>query len=79
MSGHANVSLDRMSSLLKIVLVLSVALAGVGASGMILSFMYMASAESRGVTFGASIFIGGTIFIAAGLIAAAVVSAAHRD
>lgn len=77
MSGH--VSLDRMSSLQKIVLVISVALLGIGSSGMILSFMYMSSVELRDITAGVSGFVGGAIFVAGGLISAAVVSTTHRE
>jgi hypothetical protein len=77
MSGHT--SLDRMSSLQKIVLVISVALVGIGSSGMILSFMYMSSVELSDITAGVSGFISGAIFVAGGLISAAVVSTTHRE
>ena len=70
-------TLDHLSVLQKMVLVVSVATAGIGASGMIVSLRYMATAGTRYLPAAAAVFIGGSIFVAGGLIAAAVISAVH--
>ena len=46
----------------------------VGGIGMVLSFLYMASADPRDITAGTSGFVAGTAFICASLIATAIVS-----
>ena len=61
-------------SLTVTVLIACVILTVVGALGMVLSFLYMASADPRDITAGTSGFIAGTAFICASLVAAAIVS-----
>ncbi|MCI5218248.1 MAG: hypothetical protein D3914_03410 [Candidatus Electrothrix sp. LOE2] len=75
MSTHE--TLDNLSALQKLVLVISVAVVGIGASGMLLSMRYMLTAGPRYVAAAAAVFIGGSIFVAGGLIAAAVISTVH--
>ena len=75
MSKHE--TLDSLSSLQKIILVISVAMIGVGASGMVVSMRYMATAGPRYVAAAAAVFIGSAIFVGGGLIATAVISTVH--
>jgi CHASE2 domain-containing sensor protein len=75
MSKHE--TLDNLSSLQKIILVVSVAMIGIGASGMVVSLRYMAIAGPRYVAAAAAVFIGSAIFVAGGLIATAVISTVH--
>ena len=72
MSRHE--TLDNLSALQKIILVVSVAMVGIGASGMLISLRYMATAGPRYVAAAAAVFIGSSIFVAGGLIATAVIS-----
>ncbi|MCI5140854.1 MAG: hypothetical protein D3909_03820 [Candidatus Electrothrix sp. ATG1] len=75
MSKHE--TLDNLSALQKMILVIAVAVVGIGASGMIVSMRYMATAGPRYMTPAAAVFIGGAVFVAGGIIAAAVVSTVH--
>lgn len=75
MSRHE--TLDNLSSLQKIILVVSVAMVGIGASGMVISLRYMATAEPRYVGAAAAVFISCAIFVGSGLIATAVISTVH--
>jgi hypothetical protein len=75
MSKHE--TLDNLSSLQKIILVVSVAMIGIGASGMVVSMRYMATAGPRYVAAAAAVFIGSAIFVGGGLIATAVISTVH--
>jgi hypothetical protein len=75
MSRHE--TLDNLSALQKIILVVSVAMIGIGASGMLVSLRYMATAGPRYVAAAAAVFIGSAIFVGGGLIATAVISTVH--
>lgn len=75
MSRHE--TLDNLSALQKIILVISVAIVGIGASGMIISMRYMATAGPRYVAAAFAVFIGSSIFVVGGLIATAVISTVH--
>ncbi|WP_339136646.1 MAG: hypothetical protein WGN25_02075 [Candidatus Electrothrix sp. GW3-4] len=75
MSKHE--TLDHLSALQKIILVISVTVVGIGASGMLLSIRYMMTAGPRYVAAAAAVFIGSAIFVAGGLIATAVISTVH--
>ncbi|MCI5148173.1 MAG: hypothetical protein D3916_02010 [Candidatus Electrothrix sp. MAN1_4] len=75
MSQHE--TLDNLSALQKLILVVSVAMIGIGASGMVVSMRYMATAGPRYVAAAAAVFIGSAIFVGGGLIATAVISTVH--
>jgi hypothetical protein len=75
MSKHE--TLDNLSSLQKIILVISIAVVGIGASGMLLSMRYMLIAGPPYVAATAAVFIGSAIFVVGGLIATAVISTVH--
>lgn len=75
MSNHE--TLDNLSALQKLILVISVAVVGIGASGMLLSMRYMLIAGPRYVAAAAAVFIGSSIFVVGGLIATAVISTVH--
>ncbi|CAK8720540.1 MAG: hypothetical protein D3920_09970 [Candidatus Electrothrix sp. AW2] len=75
MSRHE--TLDNLSALQKIILVISVVIVGIGASGMIISMRYMATAGPRYVAAASAVFIGSSIFVVGGLIATAVISTVH--
>ena len=75
MSQHEN--LDSLSALQKIILVISVAVVGIGASGMMFSMRYMLTAGPRYVAAAAAVFVGSSIFVIGGLIASAVISTVH--
>ena len=70
-------TLDSLSVLQKIILVVSVAVIGIGASGMMFSMRYMLTAGPRYVAAAAAVFVGSSIFVIGGLIASAVISAVH--
>ncbi|MCI5192423.1 MAG: hypothetical protein D3915_04765 [Candidatus Electrothrix sp. AU1_5] len=72
-----NETLDNLSALQKIILVISVVIVGIGASGMIISMRYMATAGPRYVAAASAVFIGSSIFVVGGLIATAVISTVH--
>ncbi len=48
--------------------VVSIIALGAGACGMVLSFLYMASARLEDVTAGAAGFVAGSVLVGAGLI-----------
>jgi hypothetical protein len=75
MSKHE--TLDNLSALQKMILVISVAVVGIGASGMVISMRYMATAGPRYVAAASAVFIGSAIFVVGGLIATAVISTVH--
>jgi len=75
MSKHE--TLDNLSALQKLILVISVAVVGIGASGMLLSMRYMMFAGPRYVAAASAVFIGSSIFVVGGLIATAVISTVH--
>lgn len=75
MSRHE--TLDNLSALQRIILVISVVIVGIGASGMIISMRYMATAGPRYVAAASAVFIGSSIFVVGGLIATAVISTVH--
>ena len=70
-------TLENLTALQKIILVIAVAVMGIGASGMILSVRYMLTAGPRYVAAAAAVFVGSSIFVAGGLIASAVISTVH--
>jgi len=57
-----------------IVLVGSAVLTAAGGIGMVLSFIFMASADPRDITAGSSGFAAGALFVCTSLIATAIVS-----
>ncbi|CAK8725513.1 hypothetical protein KKHLCK_16910 [Candidatus Electrothrix laxa] len=75
MSKHE--TLDNLSALQKMILVISVAMVGIGASGMMLSMRYMMTAGPRYVAAASAVFIGSSIFVVGGIIAIAVISTVH--
>ncbi|WPD22410.1 MAG: hypothetical protein SD837_19750 [Candidatus Electrothrix scaldis] len=75
MSKHE--TLDNLTALQKIILVIAVAVVGIGTSGMMLSVRYMLTAGPRYVAAAAAVFVGSSIFVAGGLIASAVISTVH--
>lgn len=65
------------SDLQKLCLVGSVASICAGGAGMVLSFIYLASASMADVTAGTSGFVAGSVLIGAGLVSASLVACAR--
>ena len=68
--------MTKRSNLQKLCLTGSMVSIGAGVAGMLLSFIYLASASMADITAGTSGFIAGSVLIGSGLISASLIATA---